>query len=98
MLPIKVFGVEGKEEDKAEDILCKARTGAGHVTDIMGCNKGSRAARVGVGTHGCKVECGARVRLGDVACIHGSEGPGVTVQVTSGTEANVGGRFAAMIP
>lgn len=49
ILPIKAFGVEGKEEDKAEDILCKARTGAGHVTDIMGCNKGSRAARLSVG-------------------------------------------------
>lgn len=60
-LPFKVFGVEGEQENGAEDILHEARTGA------MGHSTGPEAegARTGVSAHGCKGAGGARGCLSD---------------------------------
>ena len=61
-LTFRIFGVEG-EENEAEDILHKARTGVRHGAAAMGCNRGPGAARASVRTCGCKGACGARVGL-----------------------------------
>lgn len=46
-LSCMVVGVEGEENDEAEDILRKARTGAGHAAEAKRHSKGPGAARAG---------------------------------------------------
>lgn len=65
-LPFIVVDVEG-EEEKAKEILRKARTGAGHATVAKGRSKGPGAPRAGVrdqhdkrasGAPGCACDAG----------------------------------------
>lgn len=46
-----VVEVEREDEDGAEDILCKARTGAGHAVVAKGRSKGPAAARADFRAH-----------------------------------------------
>ena len=60
-----VFGVKD-EEEKAEDILRKARTGTVRAAVAMGHNKGPGEERAGVRARDCEGASGGRVRLGTV--------------------------------
>ena len=96
-LPFRVFEVKGEGKGEAEDILRKARTGAGHAVVAMGHSKGSGAAKAGVRVCRWRDACVARVNLGDVVITSRGECAVVIAQVKGGAGAKLAGTAGSMV-
>ena len=88
---------DNEDEDEAEDILRRARTGAGHAVEAMGNSKGPGAVRAGVRVCRWRGACVARVSFGDVVIIsRGDRAVGIA-QVKDGAGVKLAGTAGGVV-